>query len=169
MTNGRLLNELMKTIRTKIFALIILTLASATCVLSQPQNNDWENPQLVDWNKERPHATFMMFDKKADVVADDYKRSSFYQSLNGTWKFIYADKYANRVKDFYKPELNDSRWSNIPVPSNWEMQGFGIPIYTNVAYPHPRNPPFIGENNPVGTYRKQFAVPASWEGKEVIL
>src|SRR5690349_9949077 len=113
--------------------------------------NDWENPQLVDENKERPRATFMLFVKKADVIADDYSRSPFFKSLNGTWKFIYTDKHANRLKDFYRPDLDTSSWKNIAVPSNWELQGFGIPIYTNVTYPFPRNPPFIGDNNPVGT------------------
>ena len=137
--------------------------------LSQSTNNDWENPQLYELNKEKPHATFMLFDKKQDVVNDDYDRSPFYQSLNGTWKFVYVDKYADRIKDFYRTDLNDSKWNNIPVPSNWEREGFGIPIYTNIVYPFPKNPPFIGDNNPVGTYRKQFTIPAKWEGSEVML
>jgi hypothetical protein len=141
----------------------------AGCVFAQAQNNDWENPQLFDWNKEKPHATFMLFDKKEDVVADDYSRSSFYQSLNGTWKFVYTDKYAGRIQDFYRTGLDDTKWSNIDVPSNWESKGFGIPIYTNIVYPHPKNPPFIGENNPVGTYCRSFIVPGAWSGKEVIL
>lgn len=132
-------------------------------------NNDWENPELVDWNKEKPHATFMLFNDKRSVVDDDYSKSPYYQSLNGTWKFVYVDKYAARIKDFYRNDLNDSKWSNIPVPSNWEREGFGTAIYTNITYPFPKNPPFIGENNPVGTYRKQFSIPGSWDGREVML
>jgi len=139
------------------------------CCVAFAQNNDWENPQIVDWNKERPHATFMVFDKKQDVVSDAYDRSPYYLSLNGTWKFVYVDKYADRSLDFYKTDLNDSKWKTIPVPSNWEREGFGIPIYTNIIYPYPKNPPFIGENNPVGTYRKQFIIPSNWDGREVIL
>ena len=133
------------------------------------QNNDWENPQLYELNKEKPHATFMLFNKKQDVVQDDYSRSPYYQSLNGTWKFVYVDKYADRTKDFYRTDLNDSKWNNIAIPSNWEREGFGIPIYTNIVYPFPKNPPYVGENNPVGTYRKQFTVPATWGGSEVLL
>jgi beta-galactosidase len=136
---------------------------------AQTKNNDWENPQLYEVNKEKPHATFMLFDKKQDVSNDDYSKSSYYQSLNGTWKFVYVDKYANRQQDFYRTDLDDSKWNNIPVPSNWEREGFGIPIYTNVTYPFPKNPPFVGENNPVGTYRKNFTVPANWAGREVML
>ncbi|MEO6232510.1 MAG: glycoside hydrolase family 2 TIM barrel-domain containing protein [Ferruginibacter sp.] len=133
------------------------------------QNNDWENPALVDQNKEKPHAFFMLYDKKPAVFADDFNQSTYYQSLNGTWKFEYVDKYADRNTGFYKTDLDDSKWNDIAVPSNWELKGFGIPIYTNIVYPHPRNPPFIGENNPVGTYRKTFTVPANWDGNEVML
>src|SRR5215217_3095811 len=153
----------------KKLALIIGILFSFSSAFSQAKNNDWENPVLYELNKEKPHASFMLFNDKKSVIADDYSKSSFYQSLNGTWKFVYTDKYANRPLDFYKTDLNDSKWNNIPVPSNWEREGFGIPIYTNVTYPYPKNPPFIGENNPVGTYRKQFSVPATWDGKEVML
>jgi beta-galactosidase len=153
----------------KRFFSFVISFLSMSILFSQSKNNDWENPQLYELNKEKPHATFMLFNDKKSVVADDYSKSSFYQSLNGTWKFVYVDKYADRVKDFYRTDLNDTKWNNIPVPSNWEREGFGIPIYTNITYPYPKNPPFIGENNPVGTYRKQFTVPASWDGREVIL
>jgi beta-galactosidase len=103
------------------------------------------------------------------VKNDDYSKSPYCKTLNGTWKFTYVDKHADRIKDFYRTNLNDASWSNILVPSNWELKGFGIPIYTNITYPHPRNPPFIGENNPVGTYRKQFTIPDNWIGREVLL
>ena len=110
---------------------------------AQTKNNDWENPQLFELNKEKPHANFMLFDQKSDVVKDEYSRSPFYQSLNGTWKFVYVDKYADRPLDFYNPGLDDSKWHSLPVPSNWERKGFGIPIYTNIVYPFPKNPPSV--------------------------
>lgn len=133
------------------------------------QQNDWENPKLVDWGKEKPHVTFMLFDNQKDAINDDYSRSANYLSLNGTWKFNYVDQYKDRPSDFYNPSFSDAGWANLTVPSNWELQGFGIPIYTNITYPHPKNPPYIGPNNPVGTYRKSFQVPAQWDGKEVFL
>ena len=147
----------------------LLLLAVLSVNFCQAQLNDWENPAIVSQNKEMPHATAMFFNNAADVVADDYSRSPFYQSLNGTWKFVYADKHAERLKDFYATSLDDSKWSDIPVPSNWELRGFGTPIYTNIIYPFPKNPPFIGDNNPVGTYRKKFMIPDAWSGKEVLL
>lgn len=136
---------------------------------SQSALNDWENPVLYEWNKEAPHASFMLFGTQPDVVKDEYSRSPFYQSLNGRWKFSYVDRYADRPQNFYRADLNTSQWKEIDVPSNWELKGFGIPIYTNITYPHPKNPPFAGDNNPVGTYRREFTVPATWQNKEVIL
>ena len=89
--------------------------------------------------------------------------------LNGQWKFKYTDKYINRPVDFYKTGYNDDPWDTIAVPSNWEIKGYGIPIYTNVTYPFPKNPPFVGENNPVGSYRRYFTVPGNWNGSDVLL
>lgn len=148
--------------------LVVLSLAIAQA-FGQSKNNDWENHQLIEFNKEKPRATFMLFDSAEDVKTDVYNKSPWYKSLNGTWKFVYADKYANRLKDFYREDLSDKTWADIAVPSNWELKGFGIPIYTNVVYPHPRNPPFIGENNPVGTYRRTFTIPENWDGREILL
>lgn len=144
-----------------------LLLVNST-VFSQVKN-DWENPQLIDVNKEAPHASFMLFNALQDVIADDYSKSPYHQSLNGTWKFTYVDKHADRIKDFYRTDLNTAAWKDIAVPSNWELQGFGTPIYTNITYPYPKNPPFVGDNNPVGTYRKEFTVADNWSDKEVIL
>ncbi|MEO8961754.1 MAG: glycoside hydrolase family 2 TIM barrel-domain containing protein, partial [Ginsengibacter sp.] len=131
--------------------------------------NPWEDPVHYQVNKENPHVTFMLFDNEKNVIADDYSKSPFYQSLNGVWKFVYVDKAVDRLKDFYSNDLDDSKWSNIPVPSNWEIKGFGIPIYTNIIYPFPKNPPFVGDDDPVGTYRRHFTIPENWDGKEIML
>lgn len=156
-----------------IFFQKILISAGLLCVsltlISQSTNNDWENPVMYEFNKEAPHVNFMLFNKQQDVIKDEYALSPYYKSLNGSWKFIYTDKYANRNKDFYLEGLNEKNWNNIDVPSNWELKGFGIPIYTNITYPFPKNPPFIGDNNPVGSYRKSFTVPDHWINKEVLL
>jgi beta-galactosidase len=149
------------------FTIVILMLSLVVSV--KAQQNDWENPQLVDVGKEKPRVTFMLFDQPQDAIADDYRKSSNHQSLNGIWKFNYVDQYKDRRLDFFKPTVDDSGWANLTVPSNWELNGFGVPIYTNITYPFPKNPPFIGPNNPVGTYRKTFTIPENWDGKEVIL
>lgn len=144
-------------------------LVSGCLASANAQNNDWENPRIVDQGKEKPHVTFISFDRQQDALADDYNKSVHYQSLNGQWKFSYVDQHKDRPADFYKTTVDDSGWANLNVPSNWELNGFGVPIYTNITYPHPKNPPFIGANNPVGTYRKIFTVPENWEEKEVLL
>ncbi len=154
---------------TKLLPIVAVLYLLTSQLCAQSQKNDWENPQLLELNKEKPHATFMLFDNAADVKAGDYSRSQWHKSLNGTWKFVYTDKYANRIVDFYREDLNDKNWADLPVPSNWERKGFGVPIYTNIVYPYPKNPPFIGENNPVGTYRRTFTVPESWDGREVLV
>ncbi|RYG20517.1 MAG: DUF4981 domain-containing protein, partial [Chitinophagaceae bacterium] len=145
--------------------LIALLLA----VPAMAQNNDWENPRLVDVGKEKPHVTFVLFNNQKDAIVDDYSKSENFKSLNGSWKFNYVDQHKDRPTNFFSANFNDGGWANLNVPSNWELNGFGIPIYTNIAYPHPTTPPFIGPNNPVGTYRKTFTVPQNWDNKEVML
>ncbi|MFY7841134.1 MAG: glycoside hydrolase family 2 TIM barrel-domain containing protein [Lacibacter sp.] len=154
---------------SRVVSLCTAAMLLVNSIVFSQTTSDWENHQLIDVNKEASHASFMLFNSQQDVVADDYSKSPFHQSLNGTWKFTYVDKHADRIKDFYRTDLNTTAWKDIAVPSNWELQGFGIPIYTNIVYPHPKNPPYIGENNPVGTYRKEFTVADNWSDKEVIL
>ena len=149
--------------------IIYLLFALIYIVPVRAQHNDWENPGLVDVGKEKPHVTFVSFDNERDAMTDDFQKSANYKSLNGLWKFNYVDQYKDRRTDFYKRDLDDSGWPNLNVPSNWELNGFGIPIYTNIIYPHPKTPPFIGANNPVGTYRRTFTVPGDWNDKEVLL
>lgn len=153
----------------KLFSsLLALFFITAFCNAQNIQN-DWEKPALVDQNKEAPHAVSVFFTKKEDAVVDKPEQSSFYQSLNGQWNFLYSENYVNRPLNFFEPTLNDSKWNSIPVPSNWELKGFGLPIYTNIIYPFPKNPPFVGNDNPVGSYRKEFTVPDNWKEKEVLL
>jgi beta-galactosidase len=131
---------------------------------------EWENPSIVELGKEPAHTYAMSYANADDVFANDFTKSPYYQSLNGTWKFYYVNTPEERPQDFYKPNFNDWNWKDLAVPANWEMKGFGIPIYTNVVYPFPLNPPFIDHAyNPVGSYRRSFTVPSSWDGREVLL
>ena len=150
--------------------LAALLLTSGLAAAQAPDPAEWQNPQLTQQGQEAPRASFQLYAQPTDVAADDYARSPWYQSLNGTWKFNYVARPADRPLDFFQPGFNDASWKPITVPGNWEIQGFGIPIYTNITYPFPRNQPFIDpSNNPVGTYRRSFTVPAGWAGREVLL
>jgi beta-galactosidase len=100
----------------------------------------------------------------------DRKESQFFRSLNGNWKFNWVDKPADRPLDFYKPDYDVSTWKLIPVPSNWQMHGYGIPIYLNHRHPFPPNPPHIPHDyNPVGSYRRQFTKPDDWKDRRIFL
>ena len=91
-------------------------------------------------------------------------------SLNGSWKFLYAENPAGIPSDFFKPAFNDRKWPSIEVPSNWEMQGFGQAVFRNTVSPFHTDPPRVpDELNPAGAYRTIFTVPSSWKDREVFL
>lgn len=137
---------------------------------AQEKVNEWENPLAVDRNKEIGRTSFVLYENEESAVSNTPKNSVYYKSLNGKWKFELVSKPINRRLDFYSTTIDDSTWKTINVPSNWELQGFDIPIYTNIVYPFPKNPPFIDDNyNPVGSYRKTFTIPENWKHKEVFL
>ena len=135
----------------------------------------WENPGVVHINREKPRASFVTFPdaEQARRHLRDLDASPHTLSLNGTWKFNYADRPADRPLNFYESEYDVSDWADLEVPSNWEVQGFGYPIYTNVDYPFAPtdpNPPHIPhDNNPVGSYKRTFDVPPEWDGREIFV
>jgi len=103
-------------------------------------------------------------------LINNRNKASFFLSLNGTWKFHYSDTPEGVPLDFFTLSYNDKKWDTINVPSNWEMQGFGDPLFRNVNPPFKANPPYVPrEYNPAGSYRKSFTLPASWKGKEIFL
>ena len=153
--------------------------------LKTTSHNDWENERIYAINKEEGRATFIPFANSEEMKADpaytrpwERTRSSRYLLLNGNWKFNWVKQPSERPVDFYKTSYDVSGWKEIPVPSNWEMHGYGTPIYTNITYPIRNNPPFIQgqrgytvekEPNAVGSYRREFALPADWKDKEVFI
>ena len=142
----------------------------AVLFTSNAQTNDWENPSLFEINKEPARATALPYNDQSIAVADKYERSPWYLSLNGTWKFNWVLRPAERPVDFYKDDYDTRHWGEIEVPGNWELQGYGTPIYTNVRYVFPANPPHIPhEDNPVGSYKRTFTLPDAWDGRRVFL
>ena len=146
-------------------ALISLISILFLCASAQ---NDWENPEIFQINREPARATFLPDDESA--IADEYERSPWHMSLNGKWKFQWSPTPAQRPINFYQSNFNTINWQEIDVPANWELQGYGIPIYTNIIYPFPKNPPYIPHtDNPVGSYRRHFELPANWDNRKVFL
>lgn len=141
---------------------------------------DWENEQVLHLNAEPPRATFIPFATFAQAVNDASTNSPFYFSLNGAWKFNWVPKPELRPADFYETNFDDSSWTNIEVPSNWEMKGYGVPIYLGSGYPFKIDPPRVtsepptnwtayAQRDPVGSYRRSFELPKSWDGRRVFV
>jgi beta-galactosidase len=135
-----------------------------------------ENPELLGINKEPYHTTLMPYANLQEALVAKRHASSLCKSLNGQWKFNWVPTPEQRPADFYKPDFDVSAWKEIPVPSNWEVQGYGTPFYRNLGYtikkdfPHVMSEPekwytSYKERNPVGSYRREFEVPADWTGR----
>jgi len=160
----------------KNFLLILLTSVASLAA------DDWQNQAIFRINKEAPRSTFTPYASREQALAGDPTSSTYTQSLNGLWKFAYTGSPSNRPTDFYTLVFDDSSWDSIPVPSNWQLQSYGIPLYTNVTYPFAKNPPFVmdtppesythfpAENrNPVGSYRTTFTIPAHWKNRQTFI
>jgi len=135
---------------------------------------DWENEQVIGINKEPGRVFSLPFAEHDAAVHLDWHKSSRVQMLNGTWKFHHAKRHDLRPTEFHETTFDDSAWSDIRVPANWQTQGFGVPIYCNQAYPFRRDWPNVtGEppqrftsheyRNPVGSYRRDFELPTDWK------
>ena len=141
---------------------------------------DLENEQVIGRNKEPGRTTSFFYEEVAAAIQDNHAQSPWFESLNGDWKFHWAPDPDNRPADFYKPDFDVSGWDDIPVPSNWQMKGYGVPLYSNIPYPFKKDPPRVmgeppeeftsySQRNPVGSYRRTFTVPESWSGRQVFL
>ncbi len=136
-----------------------------------PPSLEWQDPGIVGVNKEPAHATFTAFADEASARAGVRSASPSYQSLNGEWKFHWVPKPSDRPVDFYRPSFDDGAWKTIRVPSNWQLEGYDVPIYVNIQYPwgKPDPPNIPADNNPVGSYRRRFTVPPAWAGRDVFI
>lgn len=139
-----------------------------------------EDPRCIGINKEPAHATLMPYGNLKEALDANRHASGFYRSLNGKWKFNYVSWPQQRPKDFYLPSFNVDNWKEIQVPSNWQIEGYGTPYYSNYTYifqkdfPHVMSTPPVDwtaykERNPVGSYRRDFELPANWAGRRVVV
>ena len=162
----------MKNMLMTVACLILLSASAGE--QSQPVP-EWENPKIFSVNAEKPRATFIPYPDESATLKNDKAQSPFYQSLNGPWKFFWVTKPDEVPADFFKAAFDASRWKEIAVPSNWEFQGYGTPIYVNSSYewvkpPAQPDPPRIPHDyNPTGCYRKTFNIPPAWKDKEIFV
>jgi len=153
-------------------SLTISLFVSTANYAQEAKVNDWENPDVIGINKEKTHATLYLPSEKQsnpEVV-----------SLNGAWKFKWSPDPGSRPVDFFKTNYSVAEWTTIQVPGNMEMQGFGIPIYTNANYPFKKDPPRVtseppknfysfSNRNPVGSYCTTFQMSENWNDKQLFL
>ncbi len=152
----------------RCFLLSVSLVVWMVSVIAQPGGKPYMDPQVNAINRLDAHAFYIPHQSEVDALKDG--ASSRIKSLDGTWKFNFAKNPASRPQDFYKDGYDVSKWSDIEVPGSWELQGFDAPIYTDVRYPFPANPPYVPEDyNPVGSYVTTFTVPETWNGMDVIL
>lgn len=143
---------------------------AAVAISSTAQVNDWENPKVFGVNNEYTRATSFPYADAKSAILDDKTISPYYLAIKGDWDFKWLPKPDDVPVGFYNPTFNDETWNKITIPGNWEILGFGTPIYTNIIYPFPANPPYIPhDDNPVGCYRKSIVIPNLWDGRSVFL
>ena len=147
----------------KIYTLLLGALVA--CPMQAQTMHDWENHHVLQINREPARAAFTPFSvQKGDCS----------MSLDGTWKFRWTPVPGERIIDFYQTDFNDKDWKDFPVPANWEVNGYGTPIYVSAGYPFKIDPPRVmgepkadyttyKERNPVGQYRRTFVWPVEWE------
>ena len=138
-------------------------------------------PSIVEVNRLPMRADFFAYESAAKANTFDIEKSENYMSLNGIWRFNWVKDPRQRPQDFYKIDFNDAQsgWTNFQVPANWEVNGYGYPVYINHHYDFvgraksgaALNPPFDipEDNNPVGSYRKTFTLPDNWKDKQVFI
>lgn len=126
---------------------------------------DWENPQLTGRGRRPPRAYFFPYPTVERAQAGRHERSPWFFDLSGSWRFR---RFAS-VAEAGDPPWPVADWDIIPVPSHWQMIGYGRPHYTNVPYPFPMDPPRVPTENPTGCYWREFTLPADWAGMTVWL
>lgn len=131
--------------------------------------NDWENLKVLQKNRLKSRAYFIPYPDLDSALTFQREVSERIKLLNGKWKFHYAPSPYEAPKDFYKEDYDVSSWDEIRVPSNWQMEGYGYPHYTNVMYPFPVDPPRVPSENPTGSYRREFYIDEELENKRIIL
>jgi beta-galactosidase len=162
-------------------AMLPLILACQAVAADAPIPLELENPEVFAIGKLPPRASGWSCPDLKSARASDCRNAPGLVNLDGPWRFSWAPRPEQRPADFYRTDFDDSQWRSIPVPSNWELQGYGVPIYVNVTYPFRAEPPHVmldpapkfttfKERNPVGSYRREFVVPESWmDGRRICL
>ncbi len=162
------------TMYKNIYATLFLSLC--VCASAAAQQPRWQDPGVNGVGREPMRSSFIAYPQEDEnMYLNDFTGSPLYQSIEGVWKFHWTENADDALPvNFWSLKFDDSQWGAMPVPGNWEMNGCGDPVYTNQPYPWTKffenNPPFVPvEQNHVGLYRREIAVPAEWRGKDIFV
>lgn len=157
--------------RVLVSALVIACFfAAAFANSAEGKREPWQNHQVFAINKLPPHSTLFPFQTPQAALINNKAQSSNFMLLNGLWKFDWQRSPADKPKGFEQISFDDTHWSTIPVPGNWETKGFGYPIYLDERFPFTTTwPDAPTDYNPIGSYRKAFQLPKSWQNKQIFL
>ncbi|WP_123043443.1 glycoside hydrolase family 2 TIM barrel-domain containing protein [Cohnella candidum] len=128
---------------------------------------DWENLEVLERNRAKGRAYFIPYSDSADALGGDRGSSPWFRSLNGVWKFHFAQGPEWAPERFHEEGFDTSDWDDIRVPGHWQLQGYGKPHYTDLYYPFPVDPPRVPDVNPTGSYIREFVMPDHWDGRTV--
>ncbi|MDO4164482.1 MAG: glycoside hydrolase family 2 TIM barrel-domain containing protein [Bacteroides sp.] len=153
---------------------LITGLFAAFAVAANAQSfKEWQDPEVNAVNRAPMHTAYFAYESVDAAQQGQKEKSSNYMSMDGTWKFFWVKDADSRPTDFWKTNFNDKGWDDMQVPGMWELNGYGDPIYVNTGYAwrnqFKNNPPEVPtDENHVGSYRREFVIPASWKGKDII-
>jgi len=156
----------------RLLALVCVCLP--LCGVAQGVGTEWHDLQVNAVNRLADHTSFFAYNSVDDALRGDKLQSGRYLSINGTWRFNWVANADERPVDFWRTDYDDSGWATMPVPGNWELNGYGDPEYVNIGFAWrghwENNPPEVPiTDNHVGSYRRHITLPAGWMGKQVII
>ncbi|MCR4995033.1 MAG: DUF4981 domain-containing protein [Bacteroidales bacterium] len=158
----------------RLFVVLFVAMASQLTLPAQNQKEAWLNPNVTRVNTERPRASFFAFENADKALKADKAASDRFLSLEGKWRFNFAQNHNEAPANFFATNFDDSKWVDFPVPGLFEFNGYGDKIYKNTSYSWDTqfnsNPPYVEErNNYTGSYRKTVTIPAGWNGQDIYL
>lgn len=153
-----------------IFGVIIMSSCSNPDAKKDIHRPAWNDVNIIRENTEKPRAHFVSYPSEEGALLNQIEQNTKHLSLNGRWKFNYSKRPNDRPNEFYHLDYDVSGWPDIKVPSNWEREGYGVPIYVNVPYAFEINEPDVPQDdNPVGSYRRNFEIPLTWDDHSIFV
>ncbi|PKQ44631.1 glycoside hydrolase family 2 TIM barrel-domain containing protein [Confluentibacter flavum] len=154
--------------------ILLLFITNSLHIVAQESSPFWQDETINEDNRMPMHASYFVYENEALAENGDWKKSENYYNLDGIWKFKYVESPNDLPKGFEKTEYNDNAWNDFKIPANWDVNGYGYPVYTNTTYDFDYliniNPPLVPiAYNPVGIYRKTITINKNWKGKDVFL